>query len=269
MAADVLLLRTAGTNCDRELAHAFSLVGAAVTPMHVNALLKDPGALERFQILAFPGGFSYGDDIASGKILANQLIHHLRGPLRQFVADGKLVLGVCNGFQVLVKSGLLPGPMEGLAPDDWHPATLTYNERGKFEDRWVKVRAESMLCKWMPAKGTVLDLPVAHGEGRFVTRTPEVLELIKAADQVAFRYVDDSGEAATAFPALPNGSVESIAGICDATGRVLGLMPHPERVVEAENHPLFSRGGGKADGLKIFEGAMAYLQTQARETVAV
>ncbi|MGN6367393.1 MAG: phosphoribosylformylglycinamidine synthase I [Phycisphaerae bacterium] len=261
----VLLLRTAGTNCDRELGHAFLKAGAGVEIMHINALLKEPGVLERYQILGLPGGFSYGDDIASGKILANQLIHHLRKPLGQFVADGKMVLGVCNGFQVLVKSGLLPGPTVGIEGSDWHPTTLTYNSSGKFEDRWVKVRAVSKLCKWIPEGGCVLDLPVAHGEGRFVTRTPEVLAALEAGDQVAFQYVGADGEVASVYPELPNGSVKGIAGICDATGRVLGLMPHPERVVDAVNHPLATRGGGKADGLGLFETAVGW----GRERMAV
>jgi len=264
----VLLLRTAGTNCDRELSHAFNLVGAQVDALHINALLKAPEQLEKYQVLGFPGGFSYGDDIASGKILANQLIHHLRTPLRTFVDEGKLVIGICNGFQVLVKAGLLPGPLPELAAEDWHPTTLTYNTRGRFEDRWVKVRSVSKKCAWIPAeRPVVLDLPVAHGEGRFVTRDAAVMAALKANDLITLQYVTDTGEVAQEFPALPNGSQESIAGICDVTGRVLGLMPHPERVVEAENHPLFTRGGGKADGLVVFETAMKYLRE--RQAVAV
>src|SRR6185503_13528538 len=195
----VLLLRTAGTNCDRELAHAFSLVGAQVSALHINALLKDPAQLEQFQIIGFPGGFSYGDDIASGKILANQLIHHLQAPLRTFINDGNLILGVCNGFQVLVKSGLLPGPMArggGLDPADWHPTTLTYNTSGRFEDRWVKIKVTSRNSPWLPAPGTILDVPIAHGEGRFVTRDAAILEALKANDQIAFQYVDEHGNPA-------------------------------------------------------------------------
>jgi phosphoribosylformylglycinamidine synthase I len=270
----VLLLRTAGTNCDRELAHAFQLVGAAVDTLHINTLLQNPAQLADYQILGFPGGFSYGDDIASGKILANQLIHHLAAPLRTFVNDGKLVIGICNGFQVLVKSGLLPGPMPQLAEGDWHPATLTYNTHGRFEDRWVKLKPISKKCAWIPndASGIppmILDLPIAHGEGRFVTRDGggAVMQALRANDQIAFEYVNADGTRATEFPALPNGSQDSIAGICDITGRVLGLMPHPERVVHAENHPLFTRGGGHASGLVIFQSALAYLH--ARETVTV
>ena len=263
----VLLLRTAGTNCDRELAFAFSLAGAQVEALHINALLKDPAQLHAFQVLGFPGGFSYGDDIASGKILANQLIHHLKQPLRTFVDEGKLVIGICNGFQVLVKSGLLPGPMPQLAPEDWHPTTLTYNTQGRFEDRWVKLRCVSKKCAWLPADGTLVDFPIAHGEGRFVTRDAAVMAALRANDQVAFEYANPDGTRATEFPALPNGSQEAIAGICDITGRVLGLMPHPERAVQVEHHPLFTRGAGRADGRIVFDTALQYLRE--RETVTV
>lgn len=258
----ILLLRTAGTNCDRELAHAFTLAGAGsvtVDALHINALLKDPGQLANYQILGFPGGFSYGDDIASGKILANQIIHYLKAPLRQFIDEGKLVIGICNGFQVLVKCGLLPGPIPQLAAADTHPTTLTYNTSGKFEDRWVRIKSLSTICKWI-VPGTVFDVPVAHGEGRFVTRDAAVLEALKANDQIAFQYVDETGNAATLYPANPNGSSEAIAGICDLTGRVLGLMPHPERIVEPVNHPHFTRGTAHAGGLQVFQTALAYIR---------
>jgi len=256
----ILLLRTAGTNCDRELAHAFKLAGGdnvTVDALHINTLLANPAAFEQYQILAFPGGFSYGDDIASGKILANQLIHHLKAPLQQFINDGKLVIGICNGFQILVKSGLLPGPIPQLDAADWHPTTLTYNTTGKFEDRWTRVKPVSRLCKWIPENCPTLDLPIAHGEGRFVTRTPEILAALKTNDQIAFQYVD----------ANPNGSTEAIAGICDITGRVLGLMPHPERIADPLNHPLFTRGHKTPDGLPLFQTALAYLH--ANQTVTM
>ncbi len=262
----VLLLRTAGTNCDRELAHAFTLAGAAVQTLHINALLKDPALLQQPQILAFPGGFSYGDDIASGKILANQLIHHLRQPLLQFVADGKMIIGICNGFQVLVKSGILPGPMPQLAPTDWHPATLTYNTQGKFEDRWTHVRSQSKLCKWL-APDKTLALPIAHGEGRFVVREPATMQALQDNDQIVLRYVDSAGHPAQGFPTNPNGSTDAIAGICDITGRVLGLMPHPERIADPLTHPTWTREAANADGLQIFQTAVAYLHEQNAVTV--
>jgi phosphoribosylformylglycinamidine synthase len=263
---EVLLLRTAGTNCDRELAHAFWLAGATVNTIHINALLADPSRLKSPQILAFPGGFSYGDDIASGKILANQLIHHLRQPLKQFVADGKMILGICNGFQILVKSGLLPGPMPQLAETDWHPTTLTHNVQGKFEDRWTLVRSESRLCKWIQP-GKTLALPIAHGEGRFVAREQAIMNALQENDQIVFRYVDAAGNIATAFPDNPNGSTNAIAGICDITGRVLGLMPHPERIADSLTHPTWTRESANADGLALFQTAVAYLNAQQVVTV--
>ncbi len=266
MAVKVLLLRTAGTNCDRELAHAFKLAGGDVDLLHMNKVMADPGVLAGYQILGLPGGFSYGDDIASGKIFANQIIHHLKAPLRQFVDDGKMIFGVCNGFQILVKSGLLPGPMPQLDAEDWHPTTLTYNTSGKFEDRWVTIRSESKNCKWIPA-GVSMQVPVAHGEGRFAVREPKILDALKANDQIAFRYIDAEGKPAVNFPENPNGSLESIAGICDVTGRVLGLMPHPERIVDAINSPDFTRSGGHPSGLLMFKTAVEYVQSQ--QTVSV
>jgi phosphoribosylformylglycinamidine synthase I len=262
----VLILRSAGTNCNRELAHAFQLAGAHADQVHINALLKNPAQLADYQILGLPGGFSYGDDIASGKILANQLTHHLKAALRQFIDDGKMILGVCNGFQVLVKSGLLPGPIPQLDPADSHPATLTYNTCGKFEDRWVRLRPVSRLCKWIPKDSpagppAILRMPIAHGEGRFVTRDPALLAALRANDQIALEYVDGSGSRAAAYPDLPNGSVEAIAGLCDITGRVLGLMPHPERIAEAVNHPLFTRGVGSPDGMLLFTTAIAHIRS--------
>ena len=266
MSVKVLLLRTAGTNCDRELDHAFTLAGATVSALHINALLKDPAQLAIYQILGFPGGFSYGDDIASGKILANQIIHHLAAPLRRFIDDGKLVCGICNGFQVLVKCGLLPGPIPQLAATDTHPTTLTYNTSGKFEDRWVRIRSVSKISKWL-APGIEFDVPVAHGEGRFVTRDASVLEALKANDQIAFQYVDETGAPAATYPRNPNGSLEAIAGICDITGRVVGLMPHPERITEAMNHPQFTRGLGEPGGRPMFQTAVNYVREQSAVTV--
>ncbi|MGC9259378.1 MAG: phosphoribosylformylglycinamidine synthase I [Phycisphaerae bacterium] len=258
----VLLLRTAGTNCDQELALAFKRAGAAVELVHVNRLLAEPGQLAEFQILGIPGGFSYGDDIASGKILANQLRHHLRAPLEQFVRDDKMILGVCNGFQVLVKAGLLPGSMPQLDPDDVFTTTLTYNAQARFEDRWITLQSQSSLCKWIEPSHRLL-LPVAHGEGRFVVRDQAVMRALTTNDQIVFRYVTAAGLPAVDFPDNPNGSVEAIAGICDMTGRILGLMPHPERSSDTLQHPFWTRlnGKGTPDGLQLFENAIKYIHT--------
>src|SRR5437762_9808860 len=159
-----LILRTAGTNCDVETAHAFELAGVEPLLMHINRLLEQPKALNEFQILAIPGGFSYGDDIAAGKIFANQIMHHLRDPLDEFLRAGKPVIGICNGFQVLVKTDLLPGAIAGRSGQT---ATLTANDSGRFVDRWIHVQPRESHCIWTAGLDP-LDLPVAHGEGKFV-----------------------------------------------------------------------------------------------------
>ncbi len=258
----VLLLRTAGTNCDKELALAFQRAGANVETIHIHRLLAEPGRLTAYQILGIPGGFSYGDDIASGKILANELLHHLREPLEQWVRDGKMILGVCNGFQVLVKAGLLPGPLPQLEPSDVFTTTLTHNSQARFEDRWVRLQSQSSVCKWIEP-GKSLLLPVAHGEGRFAVRDPAIMDALEANDQIVLRYVSENGKPAKDFPDNPNGSAGAIAGICDVTGRILGLMPHPERFINIRQHPYWTRLDGAAapDGLQLFENAIKYVHS--------
>ncbi len=256
-----ILLRTAGTNCDRELALAFEMAGSHVDTVHINELMANPGRLADYQILGLPGGFSYGDDIASGRILANQLVHHLGEALQQWIADGKMILGICNGFQALVKAGLLPGPMPQLSPGDAFPATLTDNSNGRFIDSWIRVRSTSAHCPWMgPDK--CLDLPIAHGEGRFVVRDPGVLEALRVNDQVAFRYIDPAGNVAQAWPDNPNGSMDGIAGVCDVTGRVLGMMPHPERFINSYLHPTWTRQQlpPAPAGLELFKNAVDFIR---------
>lgn len=257
----VLLPRTAGTNCDQELAWAFARAGACVTKVHINLLADNPGQLKDYQILALAGGFSYGDDIASGKIFANQLVHHLKAPLEQWVRDGKLTIGICNGFQILVKAGLLPGPLRQFDTTDLRTTTLTHNAHARFEDRWVHLQSCSRLCKWIKPEQR-LRLPVAHGEGRFMVRTPEVLTALQQNDQIVLRYVDSAGNPATHFPENPNGSTDAIAGICDATGRILGLMPHPERFTDRTLSPDWTHSGpdSSPDGLQLFENAVAFVR---------
>jgi len=252
-----LVLRAAGTNCDRETQYALEQAGFQAERVHVNRLMEAPAALKDYQFLVAPGGFSYGDDVAAGKILANQMLHRLAEPLNEFLADGKLVLGICNGFQVLVKSGLLPwGRVEpGRAGRD---VTLAWNDSGRFEDRWVHLKAESDTCVFLPA-GEVIALPVAHGEGKFVARDADVLKRLNEGRQVALRYVDAAGDPG-GYPVNPNGSAEDIAGICDPSGRVLGLMPHPERFVDITHHPRWTAGEVKrADGRLLFQRAAEYL----------
>ena len=255
---NALVLRAAGTNCDRETQFALQEAGFKAERVHVFRLMEDPEALANVQFLVIPGGFSYGDDVAAGKILANQMLHRLAEALNEFVAAGKLVLGICNGFQVLVKSGLLPwGRVEpGQAH---HDATLGWNDSARFEDRWVCLRSDSSKCVFLPP-GRIIALPVAHGEGKFITRSDEVLERLRVGDQVAVRYVGAEGRTGD-YPVNPNGSVDDIAGICDPSGRIMGLMPHPERFVDITHHPRWTRGGVRqADGAIFFQRAFEALQ---------
>jgi phosphoribosylformylglycinamidine synthase len=250
MPPSVLVLRTAGTNCDEETAYAFERAGARAERLHVNRLREDPRALDRFQVLALPGGFSYGDDLGAGKVLANELRSHLAEPLARFLERGGLVIGICNGFQVLVKAGLLPG---GAAR-----ATLAANRSGRFEARWVWLEATSDRTPFL-RKGDRLHLPCAHGEGRFVAGGEAALGALEAAGQVVLRYVDRDGRPGP-YPVNPNGSEADIAGVCDPTGRIFGLMPHPERHVEFHHHPRWTREGrgpgDEGDGLGVFRNAV-------------
>lgn len=256
----VLVLRTAGTNCDEETCHAFSLAGAVAERVHVNRLIERPQLLGEYQILALPGGFSYGDDISAGKILANQLVHHIRGAVEEFIAADKLVIGICNGFQVLVKAGILPNVnfvgSEGSTPPA-QQATITYNDGGKFEDRWVYLQGATDKCVFIERDQRIY-LPIAHAEGKVCFANEELLDAVRSGGQVVFRYVDKTGEFGS-YPVNPNGSTDHIAGMCDPTGRVLGLMPHPERFVHLSHHPRWTREKPEqADGLKIFINAVNY-----------
>jgi phosphoribosylformylglycinamidine synthase len=255
-----LILRTAGTNCDAETAHAFELAGATTSSMHLNRLIENPRQLHDFQLLAIPGGFSYGDDIAAGRIFANQIMHHLRDALRSFVDAGKPVIGICNGFQVLVKTDLLPGPVAGQSGQT---ATLAHNQCGRFVDRWIRLSSRSSKCIWTRGLGD-LDLPIAHGEGRFVPASESVRRAICDNDQVALVYVRaDGSEARGQFPDNPNGSTDDIAGVCDESGLVFGLMPHPERHVSPLQHPSWPGQSvlpTEGAGLAVFRNAVNYVE---------
>ena len=261
MTPTALILRTAGTNCDRELIHAFELAGAQTRTIHLNELIARPEALEQADLVGFPGGFSYGDDIAAGRIYANRLRQRLMAPLRAAVDRGVPMIGICNGFQVLVKTGLLPFPESGSAGGQ--DATLADNTCGRFIDRWVDVRAEpESVCVWTQGL-TGFTLPIAHGEGRFVPASPEVLERLEAGRQVAVRYAGSN----------PNGSVGDIAGVCDPSGLVLGLMPHPERFVHPTQHPAWTRQGDEfltrtMPGLRFFQNAVEHVKANATATAA-
>ncbi|MHC4459909.1 MAG: phosphoribosylformylglycinamidine synthase I [Planctomycetota bacterium] len=252
-----VILRAAGINCDLETEHALELAGAKARRVHINRIIEDKSALDEFQIIVFPGGFSYGDDVAAGKILANQIVHHLYDSVQKFIDDGKLVLGICNGFQVLVKAGILPGDN---STSKQGTVTITYNDSGKFEDRWVYLAPQTEKCIFIEP-GRQIYLPVAHGEGKVVTKDTDTLEKLKSDGHVAFKYVDKNGNEGD-YPINPNGSVDSIAGLTDTTGRILGLMPHPERHVRPTQHPHWSRSKNKqdGDGMTMFDNAVKYIQ---------
>ncbi len=254
----VLVLRAAGTNCDRETAVAFELAGARADRVHVNRIREDPARLDRYQVLALPGGFSYGDDLGAGKVLANELRFFLADALARFVDAGKLVIGICNGFQVLVKAGLLPA-LEGRGRVE---ATLAGNDSNRFEARWTHLDCATDRTPFL-RRGDRLHLPVAHGEGKLVCRDPATLARLEASGQVCLRYVDGAGRPG-AYPVNPNGSEGDIAGLCDPTGRIFGLMPHPERHVEFHHHPRWTREGrgpgDEGDGLRVFRNAVAHFR---------
>lgn len=252
-----IVLRAAGINCDMETEYALELAGAKAERVHINRIIEDKGLLDEYQIIVFPGGFSYGDDVAAGKILANQVIHHLYEPIRKFIDDGKLALGICNGFQVLVKAGILPGMNSN---NEKGAVTITYNDSGKFEDRWVYLAPQTDKCIFIE-RGRQIYLPIAHGEGKVVTKDDAALEKLKVEGHIAFKYVDKDGKESN-YPVNPNGSVDSIAGLTDTTGRVMGLMPHPERYVRATQHPHWPRLKDKrdGDGVTIFANAVRFVR---------
>lgn len=244
----VLLVRAPGTNCDEESAFAFELAGARTETIHINALLEKPDALQAFQILCFPGGFCYGDDIGAGQVLATQIKHRLLDALCSFRDADKLVLGICNGFQVLIKSGLL------VEPDNTGMrATLTWNDNGRYTDRWVRLSPKGDRCVFLHGIESMY-LPIAHGEGKFVTRDQSTLDELDRDDRLSLRYGDDG------FDDNPNGSMMDVAGMCDPTGRVFGMMPHPERHIHRTHHPRWTREETTTppDGLAIFQNAVAY-----------
>ncbi len=250
-----LIVRAPGTNCELETAHAWEAVGAEARIEHINAVLEQPRMLDESQILTFAGGFCYGDDVSAGKILATEVRLYLADALRAYVSAGKLVLGVCNGFQVLVKTGLLPGGELGSSA-----VTLAFNTSGRYEDRWVHLAPASDRCRFVDDEG-LLYAPVAHAEGRVLVRDDDTVAALNDGGHVAFRYVDAEGQPG-GYPVNPNGSVDDIAGLTDATGQVLGLMPHPERNAHVTNHPEWTRlqRDRKPEGLRLFAAAVAGLR---------
>jgi phosphoribosylformylglycinamidine synthase subunit PurQ / glutaminase len=257
-----LVLRAAGTNCDLETVHAFERAGSTAERVHVNRLRENPALLGQYQILAIPGGFTYGDDLGAGRVLANELRLHLAEPLQSFLQRGGLAIGICNGFQVLVKAGLLPATTAEAARSGVQEATLAGNDSGRFEARWIWLDCVSDKTPFL-RKGDRMHLPTAHGEGKFMSGSPEVRARLSAQDQVVLRYVDRDGRPG-AYPVNPSGSEDDIAGVCDPTGRIFGLMPHPERHIEFHHHPRWTREGigpeHEGDGLRVFRNAVEHLK---------
>ncbi|MEO6094940.1 MAG: phosphoribosylformylglycinamidine synthase subunit PurQ [Fibrobacteria bacterium] len=265
-----------GINSDNELAHCFVLAGGAPTRVHINDLIARKPALSEFDVIAVPGGFSFGDHIASGRVFANKLKHSLAEDLRK-AAERKIpMIGICNGFQVLVKLGILPGPVSGpagstagisAADESFEQnTTLTYNDSGRFEDRWCHLAGDS-ASKSIWTKGIQrIYLPVRHGEGKFIPRDAETLAALKRNGQISLRYCTstgaDPGEGASAYPVNPNGSVDHIAGICSTDGLIFGLMPHPEAHMLATNHPQWQKLGlrGEGEGIRIFRNAVDHVR---------
>jgi phosphoribosylformylglycinamidine synthase subunit PurQ / glutaminase len=272
MTLKTLILRAPGINRDEDAAAAIELAGGQAERVHVNRVVAGGARLADYAMLIIPGGFSYGDHLGAGKLLAVDLAHRLGEQLAAFVADGRPVIGICNGFQVLVKAGILPGEDGGrwTRDDSASPpssivhrppsATLTDNQSGRFECRWVRLAADpASNCAFTRGIEQPIEVPIAHGEGRFVARDTAVLEGLRKRGQVALRYIGVGGGPA-AYPDNPNGSDDAIAGICNPSGNVLGLMPHPEDASVPQQHPRWTREPWRAegDGLVIFRNALRY-----------
>jgi phosphoribosylformylglycinamidine synthase len=272
-----LILHANGINRDLEAANAFEEAGAEADIVHINQLRLGDAKWEDYQILCIPGGFSYADALGGGKLMALEMNVFFSDPVREFVESGKPVIGICNGFQALVKSGILPDlpaarpaaagkkkagaktkPKVKRSPNAGR-ATLTFNESGRFECRWIYLKPSSEKCLWTRDLEELVYCPVAHGEGRFLLGDPQELKTLEAQDQVALAYVFPDGESANGtYPDNPNGSFADIAGISNARGNVLGLMPHPEDHIYGWQHPRFGRGEHGQQGLEIFLNGVEY-----------
>lgn len=257
---NVCILQSDGTNCDVELFYAFKKFGGEPQYIHVNELRDKSKSLKNFQILALPGGFSYGDDVVSGKIWAIELISFLKNEIESFRKKGGIIIGICNGFQVLVRTGLLP--FGNLGKMD---ATLVNNDSGHFECRWVDLKTEKSKCVFLKGDYNIGHFAVNHGEGKFFS-TPDVIKRVEDENLVVFRYVDEDGNPTQNYPQNPNGSINAIAGLTDPTGRIFGMMPHPEKFVDVTQYPNWRRpdfvktSSGKGHGAFIFEEMIKFVK---------
>jgi phosphoribosylformylglycinamidine synthase I len=272
MKPKALVLQAHGSNRDLDVMEALTLAGADTVGIPLNELRQNKSLLSDFQLLIIPGGFSYADALGAGKLLALDLASYFADQITVFVDRGKPVIGICNGFQALVQSGILPGPtviaseakQSPLKQD--HPetrevtsATLTFNARGHFECRWVTLKPVSQKCIWTKTLDELIECPIAHGEGNFQTSQLFPLADFIENDQVALIYVSADGSPANGeYPRNPNGSILDIAGICNTQGNVLGLMPHPENHIYGYQHPQWTRGINHHSGLKLFENGVKY-----------
>jgi phosphoribosylformylglycinamidine synthase I len=253
--ATAVVVRGPGTNCHEETAYAFEAAGANVEIRLLKEVLAEPGILDQCQIFCVPGGFSFGDDLGAGRIFAAKLSRQLGDRLKAFRDRGGLILGVCNGFQILLQTGLIVEP----GPDGKSRATLAQNAQGRFEDRWVHLKLKPGRCAFITEEA-VVTLPVAHGEGNFIVESDDVLNDLEAQDRIACRYVDENGNPGS-YPVNPNGAIGGVAGVCDSTGRVFALMPHPERHLSPYQHPTWTRRESQpeyGDGFVFFRNAVRY-----------
>ena len=261
MKPPLLILHTTGANRDRDVAWACELAGGAPEIVHINQLVAGARRLRDYQMLVLPGGFSYGDDLGAGKVWAVALRHRLADQIAEFVAAERPVLGICNGFQALVKAGMLPGLGVAAATEGSmgrQTVTLTRNDSNQFECRWVYLAPQpDSPCVFTRDLAEPIYCPVAHGEGKFVAGDAALLAEIEARGLVALRYVDAGGQAA-GYPWNPNGSQAGIAGLCNPQGNILGLMPHPENHLIPPHHPQFHRRARGLAGLPLFEAGVSY-----------
>ena len=258
MKPKALVLQAHGSNRDFDVMDALTLAGADATGIPLNELRMNKTLLSDFQLLVLPGGFSYADALGAGKLLALDLASYFADEISAFVEFGKPVIGICNGFQALVKSGILPGGTWGMVNSN-SPITLTFNQQGHFECRWISLMPVSQTCIWTKGLTDLITCPIAHGEGNFQVNHQLPITDLVSQDQVSLTYIYTDGTPANGdYPANPNGSVLDIAGICNPQGNVLGLMPHPENHIYIWQHPRHTRGETDGSGLKLFENGVKY-----------